>query len=225
VDLIPGLGSVAWASLHGTTESAEDLPRWIGLLRSPDSGVRRHALTELSGAVVHQGSRWQVSAYVVPFLAWLVDDPATADRSELTALLRHVSLGLRDDGDLPFDPGTAFARSDRVTKAQEDMVIEWMYHLEGQVTDDWADLADACAATWDADAYRAAAAHTEAYRRWLADDDPHVASQQRSCWPGSRQPSPRRRRCFPRTTTTSCRPASTSPSPILIYPTPPPSIG
>ncbi|GAA2362181.1 hypothetical protein [Dactylosporangium salmoneum] len=178
MDVIPGLDRVAWASLHGTYRSAEDLPGQIEALRSPDSGVRREALHKLSDAVVHQGTRWQVSAHVVPFLAWLVDDPATADRGDLMALLRHVGLGPRDDGDLPFDPDTAFARfgGQTVTEEQEAMVIERVYYLEDQFDDDWVDVADACAEKWDADAYWAAAAHVEAYRRWLADDDPEVAA-------------------------------------------------
>jgi hypothetical protein len=170
---VPGLDGVAWASLHGTYRSAEDVPRWISALRTP---ANREALIELSNAVVHQGTRWQVSAYVVPFLVWLVDDPATADRGALTTLVRHVGVGTRDDSDLPFDPDAAFSGR-TVTKEQEDMVVERVYHLEDQFTDDWVDVADACAEKWDADAYRAAAAHVDAYRRWLADDDSDVASQ------------------------------------------------
>ncbi|GAA0942793.1 HEAT repeat domain-containing protein [Virgisporangium aurantiacum] len=113
---------------------------------------------------------------MVPFLVWLVDEPATADRAALTTLLRHVGIGPRDDGDLPFDPDTAFA-GQAVTAEQEAMVVERVYHLEEQFTDDWVDIADACAEKWDADAYRAAAAHVDAYRRWLADDDSEIAAQ------------------------------------------------
>lgn len=171
--MIPGLDGVAWASLHGTYRSAEDLPRWIQALRTPD---HREALVKVSDAVVHQGTRWQVSAHVVPFLVWLVDEPATAGRAALTTLLRHVAIGPRDDRDLPFDPGAAFG-DQTVTAEQEAMVVERVYHLEEQLTDDWVDVADACAEKWDADAYRAAAAHVDAYRRWLADDDAEVASR------------------------------------------------
>ena len=176
---IPGLDSVAWASLHGTHRSAQDVPAQIEALRSRDSEVRRGALDELWDAVVHQGTRWQVSAYVVPFLVRLIDDPATPDRSDLTRLLRSVGIGPRDDRDLPFDPDAALNRfgAHTVTKEQEAMVIERVYYLEEDFTEDWVDIAGACAEKWDADAYRAAAAHVDAYRRWLADDDPEVASQ------------------------------------------------
>lgn len=62
LDPISGLDGVAWASLHGTYGSADDVPGQIAALRSPDSGLRRDALAGLSNAVIHQGTRWQVGA-------------------------------------------------------------------------------------------------------------------------------------------------------------------
>jgi HEAT repeat protein len=177
VDPVADLGGVTWASLHGTFGSAEAVPGQIQALRSPDSGVRHAALDELSNAVIHQGTRWQVSAHVVPFLVRLIDHPDTPDRGALTKLMRHVGLGLRDDLDLPFDPEASFAGAQMVTKEQEDLVTWRVYHLEDEFTEDWVDIADACANKWDADAYWAAAAHVSTYCRWLADDDPEVASR------------------------------------------------
>ncbi|GAA0908882.1 hypothetical protein GCM10009557_83430 [Virgisporangium ochraceum] len=173
------LDDVDWAALHGTYGSAADVPHHLEALRSTDRDARRTALVGLSDAVVHQGTRWQVSAHVVPFLVRLVDDPTTADRGALTALLRDVGIGPRDDGDLPFDPDAAFD-GPTVTGEQEALVIERVYRREEEeeeLTDDWVDLADACAEKWDADAYRAAATHADAYRRWLSDRDPEVASR------------------------------------------------
>jgi hypothetical protein len=178
VDPLSDLDSVAWASLHGTYCSAEDVPRQIAALRSPDPAVGGAALNDLWDAVIHQGTRWQVSAHVVPFLVRLIDDPDTPDRHALTTLLRHVGLGARDDRDLPFAREVAFGRfgAQTVTKQQEDMVIERVYYLEEDFTEDWVDIANACTEKWDADAYWATAAHVDAYRRWLRDD-PNVASQ------------------------------------------------
>ncbi|GIE29279.1 hypothetical protein Ait01nite_023240 [Actinoplanes italicus] len=174
MDPLSDLDGVAWGSLHGTYRSAEDVPRQIMALISKDAAVRGDALTKLSDAVVHQGTRWQVSAHVVPFLARLADDPATPDRAALVTLLRHVGLGARGDRDLPFDPVAAFDRT--VTAEQEAMVVERVYHLEEEFDEDWIDVADACAVKWDADAYRATGQHLDAYRRWLGDPDPEVAS-------------------------------------------------
>jgi hypothetical protein len=178
VDPLADLDSVVWACLHGTYRSAEDVPRYLAALRSPDPTVRGDALNALWDAVVHQGTRWQISAHVVPFLVRLIDDPGTPARAALTTLLRHVGLGARGDRDLPFDPQVAFGRfgAQTVTRQQEDMVIERVYYLEEDFTEDWVDIANACVEKWDAEAYWATAAHVDAYRRWL-DDDPQVASQ------------------------------------------------
>jgi hypothetical protein len=174
---LSGLDDVSWASLHGTYRAAEDLPMWIEALSSPDGEVRHRALDEVWAAVIHQGTRWQVSAYVVPFLVQLVDDPTTPDRGTLTSLLRHVGVGQRDDRDLPFDPEARFAEAQTVTKEQEDLVIHRVYYLEEEMTEDWVDIANACAQKWDADAYWATATHVDAYRRWLSDGDPEVGSR------------------------------------------------
>ncbi|WP_328475900.1 hypothetical protein OHA21_20530 [Actinoplanes sp. NBC_00393] len=169
-----GLDRVQWASLHGTYDSAESIPGQIVALRSPDPAVRGDALGELGNAVVHQGTRWQVSAHVVPFLVRLIDDRDTPSRPDLVTLLRQIGLGPRNDRDLPFDPEAVFRRQ-RVTEQQEAMVIDRVYYREDDFDEDWVDIADACAQKWEADAYWATAQHADAYRRWLPDD-PEVAS-------------------------------------------------
>ena len=115
---------------------AEAVPGHIQALQSPDSGVRHAALDELLKAVIHQGTRWQVCAHVVPFVVRLIDHPDTPDRGALTKLLRHVGLGPRDDLDLPFDPEASFAGAQIVTKEQEDLVTWRVYHLEEEPTED-----------------------------------------------------------------------------------------
>jgi hypothetical protein len=189
VDRLEGLDGVDWASLHGTYGSAEDLPRHIRALSSTDAAVRGDAFAEVSNAVIHQGTRWQVSAYVVPFLAVLIDDLAAPGRPELITLLRQIALGVRADRDLPFSPADAFRRT--VTREQEEFVVQHVYHCEQELDDDWGDIADACAEKWDADAYRAAAAHTGDYRRWLGDRDPEVASRAAELlvWFGATEPA------------------------------------
>jgi hypothetical protein len=189
VDRLEGLDGVDWASLHGTHGSAEDLPRHIRALSSTDAAVRGDAFAEVSNAVIHQGTRWQVSAYVVPFLAVLIDDLAAPGRPELITLLRQIALGVRADRDLPFSPADAFRRT--VTREQAEFVVQQVYHCEQELDDDWGDIADACAEKWDADAYRAADAHTGDYRRWLGDRDPEVASRAAELlvWFGATEPA------------------------------------
>ncbi|NMO52884.1 hypothetical protein HH310_17005 [Actinoplanes sp. TBRC 11911] len=174
MDPLPNLAVVPWASLHGTHGSAESVPEHIAALRSSDPTASAAALSRLWDVVVHQGTRWQVSAHVVRFLVLLIDDPGNPTRAAVTSLLREVGLGARDDRDLPFDPKAAFS-GPTVTKQQEDMVIELVYYRDEGFTEDSVDIADACVGKWDADAYWAAAAHVDTYRRWLGGD-PLVAS-------------------------------------------------
>ncbi|NGM12391.1 hypothetical protein ENC19_06775 [Verrucosispora sp. CWR15] len=169
------LDGVPWASLHGTHGPADRIPAHLAALRSPDPTVAGEALTRLRDAVVHQGTRWQVSAHVVRFLVLLINDPGTPARPALTRLLRDVGLGAYTDHDLPFGPKAAFD-GPAVTRRQEDMVIALVYYRDEGFTEEAMDIADSCAAKWAADAYRAVAAHVDAYRHWLGDD-PLVASQ------------------------------------------------
>jgi hypothetical protein len=48
---------------------AEDVPGRIRALCGDDAQARQEALQSLSNSIFHQGSRYQASAYAVPFLA------------------------------------------------------------------------------------------------------------------------------------------------------------
>ncbi|WP_166385540.1 hypothetical protein [Catellatospora methionotrophica] len=87
------LSSIDWASLTHAYGSAEDVPDLIGALRSSDADVRGEAMTELYGNIFHQGSRYEASAYAVPFLLELVADSTTPDRQELIRLLASLAVG------------------------------------------------------------------------------------------------------------------------------------
>lgn len=87
------LDSIGWASLTHAYGTAEDVPDLLRGLRSADAEVRRAAVDELYGNIFHQGSRYEASAYAVPFLLELLADPATPDRSELVRLLSCLAVG------------------------------------------------------------------------------------------------------------------------------------
>jgi hypothetical protein len=178
IDAFEGLDRVAWPELHHARGAATDVPDQLRALRSADPATRDWAAFELMGSVYHQGTRWQASRHVVPFLVALVDDPATPDRSGVARLLRAIGLGDRTDRDLPFSPATTFAGADAVTPAQEARGIAARYAGEpGWDDDDAIDDAKAVARKWDCDAYRAAQRHTTRYARWLADPDTDLAAR------------------------------------------------
>ncbi|MEV4571347.1 hypothetical protein AB0K12_47020 [Nonomuraea sp. NPDC049419] len=198
---LDGLSSVDWTKLHHAYGTAEDVPGQVRALRSADGDERGRALHELYGNVYHQGTRWQASGHVVPFLAGLVDDPATPDRVAVLGLLRAVALGDCDDTWLPFDPGRAFAQASGVTDGDVAKVLDWLYggaaEEDGSAEKDGSaeeggeggegdeagkgreggeDVADAVAAAWDRDAYLAAAAISDRFAAWLDDRDPMIAA-------------------------------------------------
>jgi HEAT repeat protein len=87
------LDSIDWASLRHAYGSAEDVPGLIRDLRSSDAEVRRAAMYELYGNIYHQGTRYEASAYAVPFLLELVADPDTPARHEVIQLLSCLATG------------------------------------------------------------------------------------------------------------------------------------
>ncbi|MFC5943999.1 hypothetical protein ABUL04_25340 [Micromonospora harpali] len=174
-DPLAGLDRVPWGSLHHAYGPAADVPSQLRALRSAVAPTRRRALSELSGTVHHQGTRWEASRHVVPFLAALADDPATGDRAEVVGLLRAVVLGDRRDDALPFDPRRAFAAADGSTDDQAALVARHLAAGDLCEHDEVAALADDAAVRWAADAFHAGARHTDRYVRWLAEPDPQLA--------------------------------------------------
>ncbi|MFF3853965.1 hypothetical protein [Micromonospora sp. NPDC002575] len=174
-DPLAGLDRVPWGSLHHAYGPAVDVPGQLRALRSADPPARRRALSELSGNVYHQGTRWGASHHVVPFLVAIADDPATGDRAAVAGLLRAVVLGDRRDDALPFDPCRAFAAADGITDDQAALVDRHLAAGDLSEHDEAARLADQVAVRWAADAFHAGARHTDRYVRWLAEPDPQLA--------------------------------------------------
>ncbi|XVQ10779.1 hypothetical protein ACQP1W_51200 [Spirillospora sp. CA-255316] len=170
---LAGLEAVDWAGLHHAYGPAVDVPDQLRALLSADDATRHEAHHQLRGNVYHQGTRWQASRQVVPFLTELVDDPATPDRAAVLDLLRAVALGDRDDTHLPFDPARTFAQAGNVTAAQERAVVDWLY---GDGDHEEPEESEAVAASWDRDAYLAAAAVSDRFTAWIGDPDPVVAA-------------------------------------------------
>jgi hypothetical protein len=99
---LAGLDEVPWAALHHAYGPADDVPGDLRALRSPDPAIRHGAHASLRGSVYHQGTRWQASAYTVPFLIALVDAvelrETMVDLPWSRSLLGFASLGLQRIG-------------------------------------------------------------------------------------------------------------------------------
>jgi hypothetical protein len=98
--MLEGLSDVAWAELEHAYGSAADVPDLIRALRAADPEARKKARWHLYGNIFHQGTRYEASAYAVPFLLELLADPATPERTELMGLLTSLAIGY-DESWLP----------------------------------------------------------------------------------------------------------------------------
>lgn len=111
--LLDGLDRVPWDQLSHAYGPATDVP---GLLRAlvddtaatprlrdgaarQKRSIRSEVIWQLWGNVFHQGTRWQVTSHVVPFLAELLrDGPTDADLREfLVSYLHHIAYGYPAD--------------------------------------------------------------------------------------------------------------------------------
>ncbi|MFB8167547.1 hypothetical protein ACFC60_06280 [Kitasatospora purpeofusca] len=68
---LDGLDSLSWSFHSHAYGSAEDLPDLVRALAGTDADAAREALSELYGSVLHQGTVYDASTVVVPFLAGL----------------------------------------------------------------------------------------------------------------------------------------------------------
>ncbi|WP_370349970.1 hypothetical protein [Catenulispora sp. EB89] len=165
-----------WSRLHHAYGPATDVPGQLAALTSEDPAVRETAVSALMGSVSHQGTRWPASAYVVEPLMRLVDNATTPDRTTVLDLLHAVAIGDRLEDGVPFDRVREFAAGDQVGSAQTDAVIRVLFQNAGDV-DDIADVGDAVAVRWAADAYRATERHLAVALGWLQDPDSAIAAR------------------------------------------------
>ena len=98
--MLDGLDSIDWSQLEHAYGPAVDVPDQIRALISPEPERRDRALWELYGNIFHQGTRYEASAYAVPFLLEILRERATPDRAGVLNLLTSVAIGY-DEAWLP----------------------------------------------------------------------------------------------------------------------------
>lgn len=103
--MLEGLAQVDWSQFHHAYGAATDVPDLLRALAWPDQaaeailreaqgskrGVVGHVENVLYGNVFHQGTRWGVSAKVVPFLRELLAVPER--RAFILGYLHHLARG------------------------------------------------------------------------------------------------------------------------------------
>ena len=177
-DPLAGIDDIDWSRLFHAYGRATDVPGQLRALRSDDAEARGRSHYQLRGNVYHQGTRWQGSYAVIPFLIALADDPSTPARELVIDLIRLVAVGDRDQRDLPFDPDAAFVGADSVTAERAYEFAEALCGGERDSEDIWEEFPDViniADLAWSRDAYRAAQAEADRFCAWVTSADAAVA--------------------------------------------------
>ncbi|MEV0327003.1 HEAT repeat domain-containing protein [Micromonospora echinospora] len=117
--MLDRIDDIDWRRLGHAYGSAGDVPDQLRALCSPDPTAREGAFGDLYSNIFHQGSRYEASAYAVPFLLDMVADPATPDRELVLYLLTCLAMGY-DESWLP--DGFPVAEYRRVSEGGRELL-------------------------------------------------------------------------------------------------------
>ena len=182
-DPLAGLDDIDWSGLEHAYGEAEDVPDQLRALVSQDPDERAKTIDQLYGNIFHQGTRYQATAYAVPFLARLALEPGTFRRAELVDMLGSITVGY-DEVYLPqgIDPVAQRAEFEQLRSGREERMREYDAWVEAAADDgererrQWRrDLynyeLEVRAADDHLSAYAAVRAQVPALRALLAEDD------------------------------------------------------
>ena len=91
--MLEGLDKIDWKSLEHAYGEASDVPDLIRSLASKDEEKRHDALWELYGNIFHQGTRYEATAYAIPFIFELIRDSNVLDKANLIKFTVDLALG------------------------------------------------------------------------------------------------------------------------------------
>lgn len=103
-DVLEGLDALDWSAFQAAYGSAGDVPGLLRRLLHQDAGSRAPALEELWGTVWHQGTVYECSPLVVPFLAAVVTSPDGDDVTRAQVALLLASIAAATSFALPHQP-------------------------------------------------------------------------------------------------------------------------
>jgi hypothetical protein len=92
-ELIQGLDSIPWADLSHAIGPADDVPERLRALVSNDEDRRREALYRLMETIWHQGTIYEATSHVIPFLVRMLQSSQTPDRASVALLLASIAGG------------------------------------------------------------------------------------------------------------------------------------
>jgi HEAT repeat protein len=91
--MLDTLDQISWDQLSHAYGKATDVPGLLRALASDQKDVWENALYQFYGNIWHQGTVYQATAYVVPFLIELLNAPSVACKAGILALLQALASG------------------------------------------------------------------------------------------------------------------------------------
>ena len=185
--MLAGLDEIGWAGLKHAYGPADDVPGLIRALASTEPDERERARRALYGNIFHQGSRYEATAYAVPFLARLAVGPQVPQRDEIVRMLAVMAIGY-DEAYLPAslniagwrarieqvraaDPAETLRQLDAWVEAARSEGERVMREIRRDLYDPETELR---AAQAELSAYDAVRAEVAGLRGLLEDGDPQV---------------------------------------------------
>lgn len=97
--MLERLEAIDWSALHHAYGPADDVPELLRALLSTDDEIRGRAWEALYGNVVHQGTVWEATPHVVPFLIEILEAREGPDPARVLRYLAALAGGTGDEGD------------------------------------------------------------------------------------------------------------------------------
>jgi HEAT repeat protein len=144
--MLENLDKINWSELGHAYGWATNVPTMIRDLTSADKEVRQKARSDLSSHIIHQGTPYSSTAYAVPFLVELLQEPTIQDREEIASLLFSIAescwelqehvLGILQTPETIVQNQTTWLMDDRddAQKQADEVAHDW---YEKAIVDSW----------------------------------------------------------------------------------------
>jgi hypothetical protein len=92
-DIFQDIHNIPWSELKHAYGNADDVPELLMDLVHEDEDARQSALYQLFGNVWHQGTVYEATSYVVPYLVNLLKSSTTPNRDLVAGLFAAIANG------------------------------------------------------------------------------------------------------------------------------------
>jgi hypothetical protein len=95
---LEGIDRVDWSKIKHCYGPATDVPRHLRALATGDDAARKDAWRALCSSLFHQGSVYEASSYVIPFLIRLAEHPSVPEREQTLGLAGEIGAAQEPSG-------------------------------------------------------------------------------------------------------------------------------